>query len=301
MSGPRHLLQLADLSDNEFRKIIARGLEFKQKHRVQQDKPTLAGKVLGLLLLQPSTRTRVSFEVAMVHLGGACVNLDARQSQLSRGETLADTARVLSSMCDAVAMRNHDHDQLVEFAAASSAPVINALSCLEHPCQVLADVMTFEELRGPIAGRKIAWVGDCNNVCHSWMHAAQMCGFEFRIAAPAGYDKIATAHRQITTVKLGSNPDQAVDQADCVITDVWYGVGDGDDCKQQRRRDFADYRVDAKLLAQAAPNALFMHCLPAHRGEEVLDEVIDGPHSAVWVEAANRVYAQKALLELMLG
>ena len=302
MSSTRHLIKLADLSAAELRRIVARGLEFKQKHKVNLEVNTLTGRVLGLLFLQPSTRTRVSFEVAMAHLGGACIDLDVQQTQLSRGETLADTARVLSSMCDAVAVRSHDHAQMLEFVAASSAPVINALSSLEHPCQVLADVMTFEELRGPVAGCKVAWIGDCNNVCHSWIRAAELCGFELHVAAPNKYSKISEGYCVSSgSLTLGNDPVQAAAGADCVVTDVWYGVGEDIACKQQRLKDFAGYQVDSALLAKAKPGALFMHCLPAHRGEEVHAEVIDGPQSAVWAEATNRVFAQKALLEFLLA
>jgi ornithine carbamoyltransferase len=248
-----------------------------------------------------STRTRVSFEAGMAQLGGYAIFLSPRDTHLGRGEPIEDTARVLSRMADAIMIRTFAHETIERFAAHSRVPVINALTDMYHPCQLLADIQTYVEQRGDIRGRKVAWIGDGNNMCHSYINAARQFDFELYIAAPAGYTPnpgVAAAAGSL--VRLCDSPLEAAAGADLVVTDVWASMGQEDEQKK-RVRAFADYQVDARLMDAAAADALFMHCLPAHRGEEVAAEVIDGPRSVVWDEAENRLHAQKALLEMLLG
>ena len=247
---------------------------------------------------RPSTRTRVSFDVAMRQLGGESIMLTGQEMQLGRGETIADTARVLSRYVDAIMIRTLDHRQLIELATHATVPVINGLTKRSHPCQVLADVFTFEEHRGPITGRTIAWTGDANNVLTSWMHAAERFNFELRVATPR---ELRPEKRLLDWIKqsgakviVGTDPVAAVSGADCVVTDTWVSMGDRD--RRRRERLLRRYQVNAKLMAKAKPDALFMHCLPAHRGHEVTDEVLDGPQSVVLDEAENRLHAQKGIL-----
>jgi ornithine carbamoyltransferase len=258
----------------------------------------LAGKTLAMIFDKPSTRTRVSFDVGMRQLGGEAIMLTAQEMQLGRGETLADTARVLSRFVDAIMIRTLDHESVAEIARYATVPVINGLTRRSHPCQVLADVMTYEEHRGSIKGRTIAWTGDANNVLASLMHAAERFDFELRVASPPELQPkkwlMDWAKKSGAAITVGEDPEEAVKDADCVFTDTWVSMGDRDG--KHRHNVLQRYQVNASLMAKAKPDALFMHCLPAHRGEEVTDEVIDGPQSVVFDEAENRLHAQKGLL-----
>lgn len=295
----RHFLSLDDLGAGGIRAVIDDAIALKAREPGAHGWP-LAGRTLAMLFEKASTRTRVSFETAMTRLGGHAIFLAPEHTQIRRGESVADTARVLSRMADAIMIRNHSQQVLEEFAAASRVPVINGLTERLHPCQLLADIQTYTERRGDIAGASVAWVGDGNNMCHSYVNAARILGFELRIASPPGYapdDGIITAARE--RVALCDSAQQAATGADLVVTDTWASMGD-DGGRAARLRDFAGYQVDAALMARAADNALFMHCLPAHRGEEVSADVIDAPDSAVWDEAENRLHAQAALLLRLL-
>jgi len=256
-----------------------------------------------MIFEKPSTRTRVSFEVAMLQLGGASIVLNSQDMQLGRGETVADTTRVLSRYVDAIMLRTGPHETLTEFAENASIPVINGLTARSHPCQVMADVLTFEELKGPIKGRTIAWIGDANNVATSWVHAAARFGFKLRMAAPTGFaplpELLAWARAEGADVEVVQDAHEAARGADCVVTDVWVSMGDNDEKK--RKAALRPFQVDGAMMAAANKDAIFMHCLPAHRGDEVTAEVIDGPQSAVWDEAENRLHVQKAILAWCLG
>ncbi|MEQ9131796.1 MAG: ornithine carbamoyltransferase [Salinisphaeraceae bacterium] len=296
----RHFLTLNDFRPEELQRIIERAVELKDAHRNGQLTPTLQGRTLAMLFEKASTRTRVSFEAGMAQLGGHALFLAPGDTQLGRGETIEDTARVISRMVDAVMIRNHSQTLLERFAEHSRVPVINALTDRFHPCQLMADMQTWIEARGRIAGCTAAWIGDGNNMCQSYIHAARQFGFSLRIATPPGYEPDADiVERGGAAVRLGNDPAAAVDGVDLVITDTWTSMG-GDHERDQRLTDFAGFQVNAALMARAAPDALFMHCLPAHRGEEVTDEVIDGPQSLVWEEAENRLHVQKALLEFLI-
>nr|BAL53719.1 ornithine carbamoyltransferase [uncultured Gammaproteobacteria bacterium] len=293
----RHFLTLKDLSPEELRFLIRRASELK---RLKEPYAPLKHKVLGMIFEKASTRTRVSFEAGMVQLGGAAIFLSPRDSQLDRGEPLEDTARVLSRMVDGVVLRTHRHDTVVRFAAYSRVPVINGLTDRFHPCQVLADMQTYFEHRGDIAGRKVAWIGDGNNMCQSYLEAAQQLDFELHIACPPGYEPEAELIREAGAhAVLSHDPISAARGADLVVTDVWASMGQEQE-QAQRTAAFQGFTVTLEVMAQAAPEALFMHCLPAHRGEEVSAEVLEGPQSVVWDEAENRLHAQKALLEFLL-
>lgn len=298
---PRHFLTLTDLSAAELRSLLRRAIELKQVHYRGVIHEPLKNKVLGMIFEKSSTRTRVSFEAAMTQFGGAAIFLSPRDTQLGRGEPVEDTARVLSRMVDAIMIRTFEHDTLQRFAACSRVPVINALTDKFHPCQLLADLQTFFELRGDIKGRTVAWIGDGNNMCHSYINAARLCEFHLRIATPPGYgpdSELVDAAAGFAALVEG--PLEAAADADLVVTDVWASMGQEHDSRN-RIKVFSPYQVDATVMARAKADALFMHCLPAHRGEEVTGEVIDGPQSAVWDEAENRLHAQKALLEFLLG
>ena len=294
MHTPRHFLDLIDISARELRGMLSSGLAMKSRPRVH----VLEGKTLAMIFDKPSTRTRVSFDVAMRQLGGGTIVLTGQEMQLGRGETIADTARVLSRYVDAIVIRTLDHDALMELARHASVPVINGLTRRSHPCQVLADVMTFEEHRGTIQGKTVAWSGDATNVLASWMHAADRFDFRLRVATPAdlapGKALMEWAAGSGAAVHVGSDPEEAVTSADCVITDTWVSMGDKDG--QKRHNLLRPYQVNARLMARAKPDAVFMHCLPAHRGHEVTAEVIDGPQSLVFEEAENRLHAQKGIL-----
>jgi ornithine carbamoyltransferase len=294
---PRHFLDLIDVAPQTLRAILADSRAMKKRARPRAE-PALAGKMLAMIFEKPSTRTRVSFDVAMRQLGGDTIVLTGQEMQLGRGETIADTARVLSRYVDAIMIRTLDHDMLLELAAFATVPVINGLTRLSHPCQVMADLLTFEEHRGPIRGRKVAWTGDANNVMASWMHAARQFEFELAVATPP---ELAPKRPLLDWVKssgadirVGHDPERAVKAADCVVTDTWVSMGDKNGTR--RHNLLARYQVNAKLMAKAKPDAVFMHCLPAHRGEEVTDDVIDGPQSVVFDEAENRLHAQKGIL-----
>jgi ornithine carbamoyltransferase len=297
--GIRHFLDLTDVPVDDLRAIIAASRAMKARRQANggNERP-LAGKTLAMIFDKPSTRTRVSFDVGMRQLGGDAICLTGQEMQLGRGETLADTARVLSRYVDIIMIRILDDKALAELARHATVPVVNGLTKRSHPCQVLADVLTFEEHRGPIQGRTIAWSGDTNNVLASWMHAAQRFAFRLRVATPpqlkpkkwlADWVKSSGA-----AILLGDDPEEAVKGADCVVADTWMSMGDRD--KGQRHNLLKPYQVNARLMAKAKPDALFMHCLPAHRGEEVTAEVIDGPQSVVLDEAENRLHAQKGIL-----
>jgi len=296
MSGLRHFLDLVDVPAKDLRQIIEVARAMKAE-RLATDQP-LAGKTLAMIFERPSTRTRVSFEVAMRQLGGDTILLTAEEMQLGRGETLADTARVLSRYIDAIMIRTLDADALTELACNATVPVINGLTRRSHPCQVMADVMTFEERRGPIRGRTVAWTGDANNVLTSWMQAAKQFEFQLRVATPPELAPkkplIEWIKSSGATIDVGNDPEDAVKGADCVVTDTWVSMGDRNGAR--RHNLLKPYQVNGRLMARAKPDAIFMHCLPAHRGEEVTDEVMDGPQSVVFDEAENRVHAQKGIL-----
>lgn len=299
--GVRHFLSLLDFSSDELRALIARAGELKTLQREGIPHVAFSGRTLAMIFEKSSTRTRVSFEVGMAQLGGHALFLSPRDTQLGRGEPIEDTARVLSRMVDLVMIRTFEHDKVVRFAEHSAVPVINGLTDLEHPCQLLADMQTWFEHRGDIAGRVVAWIGDGNNMCNSYITAAQRLGFHLRIACPEGYDPdpdmLAAAIDCATIVR---DPLRAAEGADLVVTDVWASMGQEEE-QTARRKAFADHCVTEELMARAAPDALFMHCLPAHREEEVATAVLEGPQSVVWEEAENRLHAQKALMEFLLG
>jgi ornithine carbamoyltransferase len=299
--GPRHFLDLRDFDTPTLRQMLDVASGFKRAGGVSS-RP-LAGKTLALIFEKPSTRTRVSFEVGMRQLGGEVIVLTGKETQLGRGETIADTARVLSRYVDAIMLRTDNAAKLHEMAAYATVPVINGLTEASHPCQLMADVLTFEEHRGSIAGQVVAWCGDGNNVARSWIEAAVRFGFTLRLATPDGLrppdDVVAWARAQGGTIELTDDPAVAVAGARCVVTDTWVSMSD--DPNESRHNLLAPYRVTSRLMAQAAPDALFMHCLPAHRGEEVDADVIDGPHSVVFDEAENRLHAQKGVLAWVLG
>jgi ornithine carbamoyltransferase len=295
-NGLRHFLDLADLPAAELRRIIdlARGL----KKGSRAGEPPLGGATLAMIFDKPSTRTRVSFDVAMRQLGGQAIMLTGSEMQLGRGETMADTARVLSRYVDCIMIRILDHRKLLEFAQHATVPVISGLTKFSHPCQVMADVLTFEEKKGPIRGKTVAWTGDANNVLTSWVQAAARFDFALKVATPKEFAPRPAlrewAKREGANVAFLRDPEEAVADADCIVTDTWVSMGDKDGKK--RHNIFRPYQVNRGLLKLARRDAIFMHCLPAHRGEEVTDEVIDGPQSVVFDEAENRLHAQKGIL-----
>lgn len=296
-NGIRHFLDLIDIPSGELRGIIAASRAMKGGDGAPPAKP-LAGKTLAMIFDRPSTRTRVSFDVGIRQLGGESITLTGQEMQLGRGETIADTARVLSRYVDGIVIRTLDHDSVLELAKNATVPVINGLTRRSHPCQVMADVMTFEEHRGSIRGRTVAWTGDANNVLVSWMHAADRFEFELRVATPPELKPkkwlLDWMKGSGAAIHVGTDPDKAVKGADCVVTDTWVSMGDRE--ANRRHNLLKRYQVNARLMAKAKPDALFMHCLPAHRGEEVTDEVMDGPRSVVFDEAENRLHAQKGIL-----
>lgn len=300
MSVPRHFLDLCDFDGATLRSMLDRARAFKAG---ACDPAPLTGKTLVMIFDKPSTRTRVSFEVGMQQLGGHVVNLASSDSQLGRGETIGDTARVLSRYADVIMFRTTAHDRLLELAGHATVPVINGLTDLSHPCQLMADVMTFEEWRGPIAGRCVAWCGDGNNVASSWVHAAVRLGFTLRLACPESLRPaarvLAWARAEGGDVTVLDSAAEAVAGADAVVTDTWVSMGQKN--ADERMALLKPYRVDEALMARAHPEAIFMHCLPAHRGDEVVDAVMDGPRSAVWDEAENRLHAQKGVLAWCLN
>ena len=298
---PRHFLTLLDFTREELRGVLQRAAELKTLRREGARHETLHGRVLGMVFEKSSTRTRLSFESGMSHLGGHAIFLSSRDAQLGRGEPIEDTARVLSRMVDAVVVRTYSHAGLERFARYSSIPVVNALTDRHHPCQLLADVMTFMEYRGEMEGRMVAWVGDGNNVCNSFVHAARRFGFFLRIACPPGHGPMPEVLEEGgENVSLAGTPREAASDADLVVTDVWASMGQEDE-QLERAKTFAEYRVDDALLGVCHRDAIVMHCLPAHRGEEISAEVLEGPRCVVWDEAENRLHTQKALLEFLLG
>jgi ornithine carbamoyltransferase len=303
VNGVRHFLDLTDIPADDLRGMIdaSRAMKKARGNGSSAARP-LAGKTIALIFDRPSTRTRVSFGVAVSQLGGESISLSGQEMQLGRGESFADTARVLSRYVDAIMIRILDHEALIELATHATVPVINGLTRLSHPCQVMADVLTFEEHRGPIRGRTIAWSGCANNVLASWMHAAERFAFQLNVATPAQLAPkkplIDWVKSSKAAIRVGNDPEEAVKGADCIITDTWVSMGDRNG--ERRHNLLRPYQVNAELLAKAKPDAIFMHCLPAHRGEEVTDEVIDGPNSVVFDEAENRLHAQKGILSWCL-
>ncbi len=310
MADPRHFLDLDKLDARTLREILGIGAAFKRKLPPGGDPRPLAGKTLAMIFEKPSTRTRVSFEVGIRQLGGEAVILTHHDTQLGRGETIADTARVLSRYCDAIMLRTTKVENLTELAKHATVPVINGLTDRTHPCQVMADIMTFEEHRGPITGKVIAWSGDGNNMACSWIQAAARFSFDLRLACPESLqpprDILAWAKQQGAKITVTVDPEEALKGAHCVMTDTWISMGDdGDDtgkgngaksARERRHNLLAPFRVDQRLMKLARPDAIFMHCLPAHRGEEVTEDIIDGPQSVVWDEAENRLHVQKGIL-----
>ncbi|MFM7275071.1 MAG: ornithine carbamoyltransferase [Gammaproteobacteria bacterium] len=295
--GKRHFLTLLDLSPAELQSVLVRAAEMKRDRRATRLPP---GQVMGMIFEKSSTRTRVSFEAGMVQLGGHAMFLSPRDTQLGRGEPIEDSARVISSMVDIVMIRTFAHSVVERFAAASSVPVINGLTDDFHPCQLLADVMTFIEHRGPIAGKRVAWIGDGNNMCHSYINAARQFDFELLIACPAGYEPRADlVAANAGRVRIVRDPREASRGAHLLATDVWAGMGLEQE-QVEREKAFAGYRLDRSLLDIAAPEAIYMHCLPAHRGEEISADLMDDPKTVIWDEAENRLHAQKALVEFLL-
>ncbi len=300
MSAPSHFLTLEDLSAEQFRGLLDRAIELKAMHYRGERYTPLEGKVMGMIFEKSSTRTRVSFEAGMVQFGGHAIFLSPRDTQLGRGEPIEDSARVLSRMVDVVMIRTFEHEKIERFARHSRVPVINALTDRYHPCQLLADMQTYREQRGEIQGRTVAWIGDGNNMCHSYINAARLLDFRLHIACPKGFEPepeiLAAAGDRAVLLR---DPFEAAAESDLVVTDVWASMGQEEE-QARRRAAFTDYQVTEAVMAAAQPDALFMHCLPAHRGEEVAAAVIDGPQSVVWDEAENRLHSQKALLELLL-
>ncbi len=296
----RHFLSLLDYPVADYRRILTRAAALKQAYREGIRPATLRQRVLGMIFEKASTRTRLSFEAGMAQLGGTAIFLSPRDTQLGRGEPIADSARVMSRMVDAVMIRTKDHAMIEEFAAHSQVPVINALTDLNHPCQLLADIFTFEQNRGSIQGKRVAWIGDGFNMCHSYINAAQVFDFELVIATPPGYAPdaaiVAAAGSRVRLVKTAH---EAASDADLLVTDVWASMGQEEE-RERRLRDFAGFTINQAVMAQAKSDALFMHCLPAHRDEEVASDVMDGAQSVVWEEAEARLHTQKALLEFLI-
>lgn len=297
----RHFISLLDLTSEEHRSLIAHAIDVKHKLKRGISHTPLAGKLLAMIFEKSSTRTRVSFEAGMYQLGGHAIFMSPRDSHLGRGEPIEDSARVISSMVDGILIRTFGHDRIETLAQHSSVPVINGLSDLLHPCQLLADMQTWFELRGDIKGASVAWIGDGNNMCHSYINAAIRFGFDLRIASPAGHQPDATLVASGgDRISLHDSAAVAARGVDLVVTDVWASMGQEDE-QEQRLQTFSDFQVNDQVMRQANADALFMHCLPAHRDEEVSTQVLESKQSVVWLEAENRLHAQKALLEFLLG
>jgi ornithine carbamoyltransferase len=296
----RHFLRLTDLSSSELRQLLQRATELKIMQRQRVPHELLKNRTLAMIFEKSSTRTRVSFETAMIQMGGGSIFMSPNDTQLGRGEPIEDTARVLTEMVDAIMVRTFAHSKVERLARYSGIPVINALTDDHHPCQLLADMQTYFEHRGDIAGKTVCWVGDGNNMCNSFIDAAALLDFELVVACPQGYEPMQSLLEQHKDrVRIERNPQLAVQGAALVVTDVWASMGQEEE-QQKRAAAFAGFQVTQELMAKAAADALFMHCLPAHRGEEVSAEVMDDPNSVVWDEAGNRLHAQKALLEFLL-
>ena len=300
-----HLLTLADLAKEEFEVFFKRAIALKEKTLKGTAVPTQAGKSLGLLFDKPSTRTRVSFETAMVQLGGSPLFISSKDTQMSRAEPIKDTARVLSRYLDALAIRTFSQETIEEFAQFSTIPVINALTDAYHPCQVLSDLLTVIEHKGPLEDLKIAWIGDGNNMAQSWINAAAVLGFELHLACPEGYfpdSQIVTGALKKTTARITieTDPIAAVENADVVNTDVWASMGQEAE-QQARKKIFAPYQVNDALLKKAARDAIVLHCLPAHREEEISEAVLEGPQSVVWDQSENKLHMHKAILDILIS
>ena len=300
-SAPRHYLAVSDLGKEELRSLLARAADIKRRLRAGERPALFAGRVLAMVFEKSSTRTRVSFEAGMAKLGGHAIFLSPRDTHLGRGEPVEDTARIVSRMADAIVVRTFEHERLERLAAYSQVPVINALTDFQHPCQLLADIQTYIEHRGDMAGRTVVWVGDGNNMCNSFIEAAERFDFTLRVAGPPGYEPdqnlIAASGAR---VEQFHDAFEAARDADLIVTDVWASMGQEDE-QARRVADFAGFQVNSKLVSAARPDALVMHCLPAHRGEEITAEVLEGPNSVVWDEAENRLHAQMALVEFLLS
>ena len=297
----RHFLTLQDLTPAELNQIMHRGIELKEMRKAGEIFEPLQNQTLAMIFEKSSTRTRISFEAGMTQLGGHALFLSSRDTQLGRGEPIEDSARVISSMVDGIMIRTFGHDIVTKFAEHSSVPIINALTDDFHPCQLLADMQTFQEHRGSIQGKTVTWVGDGNNMCHSYINAAAQYDFKLRIACPEGYDpNMELVNKFSDRVEIVRNTLDASENSDLIVTDVWASMGQEEEQKL-REKAFADYQVNKDVMHKANSDALFMHCLPAHRGEEVTADVIDAKDSVVWDEAENRLHAQKALLEFLMA
>ncbi|MBD3612646.1 MAG: ornithine carbamoyltransferase [Hydrogenovibrio crunogenus] len=297
----KHFLTLQDFSPAELKQLMLRAIELKKIQKSGEIFEPLKNKTLAMIFEKSSTRTRISFEIGMSQLGGHALFLSPRDTQLGRGEPIEDTAKVISSMADGIMIRTFGHEVVEKMAEHSQVPVINALTDDYHPCQLLADMQTYYEHRGSIEGKTVLWVGDGNNMCHSYINAAKQYGFKLRISAPEDYDpnpRIVEANQEY--VEMIRNPMDAAENVDLIVTDVWASMGQEEEQKK-REKAFKDYQVNTAMMQQANPDALFMHCLPAHRGEEVSAEVMDAEDSVVWDEAENRLHAQKALLEYLMA
>ena len=297
MSKLRHFLKFSDLSETELRHIFSRATLLKERYKNYDRYHPLEDRTLVMIFEKSSTRTRLSFEAGMSQLGGNSVYLNTKDSQLGRGEPVEDAARVISRMCDIVMIRTYEQNMIETFAKCSSVPVINGLTDDHHPCQVLADVFTFIEKKGDITGKTVSWIGDANNMCNSWIEAAKIFGFQLNISSPPGFGPDTVINEK--HVEFFDRPSDAVSNADLVTTDVWTSMGFEEE-KQERRKAFREWQVNEALMGHANVDAIFMHCLPAHRGEEVTSGVIDGKKSVVWDEAENRLHVQKALMEFLL-
>ena len=296
----RHFLTLRDLSSLELNRILERASELKRKQHNNEVYQPFVGKVLGMIFEKSSTRTRISFEAGMSQFGGSAIFLSSRDTQLGRGEPVEDAAQVISSMLDIVMIRTFGHEIVERFASYSKVPVINGLTDDHHPCQLLADLQTFKEHRGSIEGKTVAWIGDGNNMCNSYIEAAHMMGFKLKVAAPAGYEPKADMLTEFAhCVEVFDNAEDAAVNADLIVTDVWASMGQEEEQKL-REQAFARFQVNEKLMELAHPDCLFMHCLPAHRGEEISETMLDHKNAVVWDEAENRLHAQKALMEFLL-
>ena len=302
MAEIRHFLTLRDFNSKELSTLIQRAIELKQAWKGgSRSYQPLKNQTLAMIFEKSSTRTRVSFETGMVQLGGHGMFLSSNDTQLGRGEPIQDSARVISSMVDIIMIRTFGHDIVEKFAEYSSVPVINALTDAYHPCQLLADMMTYQEHRGDIKGKTVTYVGDGNNMCQSWMNAALQFDFHLKIACPKGYEPNAALTEELADrITITQNMKTAVDQSSLITTDVWASMGQEEEQKM-REKAFADFQVNADVMAQANDDAVFMHCLPAHRDEEVTADVLEGEQSVVWDEAENRLHAQKALLEALMA
>lgn len=297
----KHFLSLLDISPSELSNLIDRAIVMKDEQKNGGHKDPFKNKVLGMVFEKSSTRTRVSFETGMIQLGGGAIFLSSRDTQLGRGEPVEDSARVLSSMVDILMVRTHEHEIIERFAKYSTVPVINALTNDYHPCQLLADVLTYVEHRGSIQGKTVSWIGDGNNMCQSYINAARQFDFELRIACPKGFEPNADLLKaNKDRVFLTDNPSEAAKGSDLLVTDVWASMGQEEE-QAERIKQFTGYQLNSELMALANSSAIYMHCLPAHRGEEISAELMDAPDSVIWNEAENRLHAQKALIELLLS